>query len=134
MAAKRQIAELLGVGLTDLLANNRRFCFVDDDETNRSNWLAWAEKKGKSAAAFESAYEANQWPADVYVFDLSALSPMCVGHHAYSPICRLAEDHPGSEIVIASCLGIEYVQEVIDDVEEITGRRVFFSDLPSSQI
>lgn len=131
MSEKYQIADLPGVGLGDLLVNNRRFCFVDDDETNRSNWLAWAEKNGKSAAAFESAYEANQWAADVYVFDLSALSPMCVGHHAYSPICRLAEDHPGSELVIASCLGIEYVREVIDDVEKVTGRRVWFSGLPS---
>jgi hypothetical protein len=107
----------------------RTICFIDDDADNRRQWMEWAEMHGITANAFESAFEANNYSADLYVFDISAVSQMCVGHHAYSPICRLWEDHPGADVVIGSCMSRNYVEDVLDDVEKVAGRRPAFFDM-----
>ncbi len=106
----------------------QRICFVDDDEDNRRQWLEWAERRGLSATAFESAFDANRTSADAFVFDVSAVSPMMVGHHAYAPICRLMADHPGAEIIVGSCMSRNAVEDVLDDVERVAGRRPLFFD------
>ena len=106
----------------------QRICFVDDDKDNRRHWLEWSEHNGYSAKAFDTAFEANDHNADCYIFDVSAVSPMMVGHHAYAPICRLMQDHPGAEIIIGSCMSRNAVEDVLDDVERVAGRRPRFFD------
>ena len=105
-----------------------KVCFIDDDADNRRQWLEWAERRGIEAKAFGTAYEANQYRADCYVFDVSAVTPMMVMHHAYGPVCRLMRDHPGAEIVIGSCMSRNAVEEVLDDVERASGLRPRFFD------
>jgi hypothetical protein len=56
---------------------------------------------------------------------------MMVGHHAYAPICRLMQDHPGAEIIIGSCMSRNAVEDVLDDVERVAGRRPRFFDASS---
>lgn len=104
------------------------FCFIDDDADNRRQWMEWASARGLTAIAVESAYVANHFTAKSYVFDVSAVSPMAVGHHAYAPICRLMEDHPGAEIYIGSCMSRNAVEYIIDEVEAVSGSRPKFFD------
>jgi hypothetical protein len=109
-----------------------RICFVDDDEDSRRQWLEWAAGKGYPAEAFESAFDANGNDADIFVFDVSAVSPFAggaFGRHAYAPVCRLMEDHPDAEIVIGSCVSRGTVEGIIADVERNSGRRPFFFDM-----
>lgn len=103
-------------------------CFIDDDADNRRQWLEWADYSGINAKAVESVFEANRVAAEAYVFDVTSVAPMNVGHHAYSPICRLMEDHPGAEIYIGSCMSRNAVEEIIDDVETVSGRRPKYFD------
>lgn len=104
------------------------FCFIDDDADNRRQWMEWARNRGLTARSFESAYAANRIAAKNYVFDVSAVAPMAVGHHAYAPICRLMEDHPGAAIYIGSCMSRNAVEEIIGEVEEVSGRKPRFFD------
>ncbi len=39
------------------------------------------------------------------------------------------EDHPGAEIIIGSCLSQNSVEEVMDEVEQISGQRPKFFDM-----
>jgi len=93
--------------------------------------MEWSKNNGYDAKAFDSVYEANEYPADCYIFDISAVSPMNFGNHAYAPICRLIEDHPGAEIIIGSCISRNAVEEVLDEVEKVSGRRPHFFDAAS---
>ena len=104
------------------------FVFIDDDADNRRQWREWGEYRGHDVQAVETAFEANGYSADVFVFDVSACGAMMVAHHVYAPICRLMQDHPYSKIVIGSCVSRNYVNEVLDDIEEVSGKRPLFFD------
>ena len=105
-----------------------RVAFIDDEEENRRQWLEWGLFHKHTVKAFEDVFTANQWRADIYVFDISALCPMLDQHSAYSPICALMEDHPGAVIVIGSAVGYSYAENVLDDVERVSGTRPKYFD------
>lgn len=125
---KNRVAEAKGGAAVRMQPLVQRICFIDDDKDSRRQWLEWAGNRGLTATAFESAFDANGTSADAFVFDVSAVSPMMVGHHAYAPICRLMADHPGAEIIIGSCMSRNAVEDVLDDVERVSGRRPLFFD------
>lgn len=105
----------------------KRLCFIDDDPDCRRQWLEWAKDNGYTAKAFESAFEANQYVADCYVFDISAVGGFSMDH-AYAPIARLIEDHPGAEIIVGSAMSRNAVEDALDEVEQAAGRRPLFFD------
>jgi len=102
-----------------------RFVFIDDDSDNRKQWVRWAKQKGHRAQAVESVFEAVDLVADYYVLDMSAVGDMLRMHAMYSPICKLAELHPGAGIIILSACSENSVRGVIDDVAaHIDGLRI----------
>lgn len=113
-------------------ASQKRLVFIDDDKDNRRQWLEWSKCNGYFALAFESAYDANTVRADCYIFDVSAVASWTGSlQGAYSPIARLMQDHPGAEIIIGSCMSRNYVEDVLDEVEKVAGRRPKFFDAAS---
>lgn len=106
-----------------------RIIFIDDDPASRRQWLEWSQLKGYGAKAFESVFEANQHHADVYVFDISACCPGQMDFsRAYSPICRLMEDHPGADIIIGSAMSRNAVEDALSEIETMSGKRPKFFD------
>lgn len=99
------------------------FVFIDDDKATVAQWLEWADRKGYDASHAESVFEADKIRADFYVFDISVVAPITSPHMAYSPIAKLAENHPGAVIVIVSGISKGCVEDVIDDVFEACGVR-----------
>ncbi len=106
-----------------------RLVFIDDDKDKRRQWVEWAREEGYTARAFESPMEASKHNADYYVFDVSAVCPMSnisMLYTAYSPICRLMDDHPGATVIVICALGYEAVEEVLDDIKRVSGREAHF--------
>jgi hypothetical protein len=110
-----------------------RLCFINDDETCRSQFKEWYEDrdiernfKVDGVWVTDSAFEANGIVADVYIFDISAVAGMLQPHHAYSPIAKLMEGHPSAEVVIVTGFAKATVDEVCDNVEEMVDRRPWY--------
>lgn len=103
-----------------------RFVFIDDDKDSADQWLEWAKRNGHKAYHAESTLEANGISADFYVFDISAVSGILRPEYAYSPICTLAENHPGAVMVIVTGVAKGCVEDVIEDVYEAIGVRPLY--------
>jgi len=95
-----------------------KFVFIDDDPDSRRQWLEWARGNGHRAQAVESVWHAKDLAADYYVIDMSAVGDLMSPHAMYSPICKLAELHPGATILIVSACSEGTVRGVIEDVME----------------
>ncbi len=111
-----------------------RLIFIDDDKDKRRQWVEWVREEGCTASAFESPMEASRHNADYYIFDVSAVLPITnfsMLHTAYSPICRLMEDHPGATIIIVCAMGYSAVEEILDDIKRISGREAHFGGVGS---
>lgn len=93
-----------------------RIVFIDDEPDNRRQWLEWAKRKGHDAWAVESVFDAKDYTADFFVFDLSAVGNIMQPHSMYSPICRLIELHPGAGIILLSATSEQTVRSVIEEV------------------
>ena len=99
-----------------------RIVFINDDPEDRRLWLRWARDKKYIAHAVDNILDANKIPGvDYYVFDISVVCPILSLHMAYSPICTLAENHPGATIVIVSAIGEGSVDDIVEEVKERTG-------------
>lgn len=103
-----------------------KFVFVDDDQDNGRQWLRWAKDSGYRAEHVESILEADKIRADFYVFDISALGSILSTEHVYSPICTIAERHPGAILVIVSGIAKGCVEDVIEDVFDACGVRPLY--------
>lgn len=104
-----------------------RICLVHEDEEVRRQWHEWAARTRIRAESAESAYAANEIPADVFVFDLASVcAPWTLRHHLYAPIARLLSEHPGAEAFVGSCASRNLVEGVLEDIEEVIGRRPKF--------
>lgn len=103
-----------------------KFVFIDDDKDNAEQWLRWAKDSGFRAEHVESILAADKIRADFYVFDISAVGSILSPEHAYSPICTIAERHPGATIVIVSGIARGCVEDVIEDVFEACGVRPLY--------
>lgn len=102
-----------------------RIVFINDDADSRIQLKEWATGRGHRVTAVESVWDAKDIVADYYVIDMSAVGEMMNPHSMYSPICKLAELHPGAGIIIMSACSESTVRDVIDDVvAHIKGLRV----------
>ena len=103
-----------------------KFVFIDDDRDSAERWLRWAADAGYRYKHAESALEAVKIVADFYVFDISAISGILSPEKAYSPICSIAERHPGAMMVIVSGIAKGCVEDVIEDVFDACGVRPLY--------
>ena len=93
-----------------------RIVFIDDNSDSRKQWMDWAKGKGYSSWVAESVFDAKDFAADFFVFDLSAVGDLMQPHSMYSPICKLIELHPGAGIILMSATSERAVRDVIDEV------------------
>lgn len=103
-----------------------KLTFINDDPDDRRQLVELANNHypGETVKAVESAYDAVETRPDVAVFDVSACSTTHIfGHHAYAPICAFLDLCPGASVVITSATSRSCTQEVIDEVERVSGRR-----------
>ena len=97
-------------------------CFVDDDADNEKKFMRWASVRGVREIHFvESAFDAADIPAQVYVMDLSSLTPMRFGQHAYGPVYALYERRPSATFIIGSFLPMTSLQEILNELESELG-------------
>lgn len=105
---------------------------IDDNADNRRQFndlieITWS---GADVRCFESVYDASQAGAspDLVIIDVSSVAPLMMGDvaHAYGPIAKFMELHPGADIIILSAMGRNSVYEVVDDVKRITQRENVF--------
>lgn len=72
---------------------------------------------------FENLFEALESTvrADFIVIDISAVGYTMMGgaHQYYSPICSLADKHPGANIIIVSAMGKQFIDDVIELVKTV---------------
>ncbi len=103
------------------LSKSRRIVFIDDDKDRRRQWHEWGERRPFIVKCEETAMDANEHNADMFVFDISSVSGsvLCLDH-SYAPIANVASRHPGALIVISSAVSERYISDVIDDIRNAT--------------
>lgn len=99
-----------------------RVAIIDDEPTAGESLKEVIEGEQEDAIVkvFETVYDAQDWPADFAIIDVSAMTFM-VGRerHAYAVVASYLERHPGVQVIIISGLPQHYFQKIVDQVREV---------------
>jgi hypothetical protein len=101
-------------------------CIVDDEEVCRRQYreLIEAEFPKLAVRAYDTifaAYGAGHF--DYLIIDVSSVAPLMMSDvaHAWAPIAKFMENHPGTEIIIVSAMSRSSTHEVIEEVARACG-------------
>lgn len=93
-----------------------KVAIIDDNSAAGESLAGLIDAETK---VFESLFDARDWPADVTIVDISAISPVMYGQHIYSPIAAYLELFPGTKIILISGLPASHFIDLVAQVKEV---------------
>ena len=97
-----------------------RIAVIEDDDAAGDSLKTLIEEiyEDTEVRVFKSTFDAKDWPADIALIDVSAVSPLGWGQHSYAPICSYMDLHPGMKVVVTSALPASHFKSVADDIRK----------------